>query len=98
MNEKYTWMSHLEWVVLIMSLVGGLYTITSRIDATNNRVDQMLIVMHQESKDFHNKFDQSRSESNQILEGIRQEMREFQVAMKDFHGRLCAIEERNKAK
>jgi hypothetical protein len=36
------------------------------------------------------------------LQGMRQEMKEFreivQAEMKDFHGRLCAIEERNKGK
>tara|TARA_R110002126_G_scaffold200872_3_gene348430 strand:- start:992 stop:1189 length:198 start_codon:yes stop_codon:yes gene_type:complete len=35
------------------------------------------------------KLEANRKETNDILEGIRQEMR-------DFHGRLCAIEERNK--
>jgi len=35
------------------------------------------------------KIDENRKETNAILEGIRQEM-------KDFHGRLCAIEEGRK--
>lgn len=35
------------------------------------------------------KLEANRKETNDILEAIRQEMR-------DFHGRLCAIEERNK--
>ena len=35
------------------------------------------------------KLDEHRRETTQILLGIQQEM-------KDFHGRLCAIEERNK--
>lgn len=35
------------------------------------------------------KIDEHRRETTQILIGIQQEM-------KDFHGRLCAIEERNK--
>ena len=37
------------------------------------------------------KIDEHRKETTQILLGIQQEM-------KDFHGRLCAIEERNKGK
>ncbi len=37
------------------------------------------------------KLDEHRKETNTILLGIHQEM-------KDFHGRLCAIEERNKGK
>ncbi len=35
------------------------------------------------------KIDENRKESNEIIRCI-------QVEMKDFHGRLCAIEERNK--
>jgi hypothetical protein len=35
------------------------------------------------------KMDEFRTKNHDILEGIRQDM-------KDFHGRLCAIEERNK--
>jgi len=30
--------------------------------------------------------------------GIREEVRAIQDEIKDFHGRLCAIEERNKGK
>lgn len=37
------------------------------------------------------KIDENRKETNDILKGIMQEI-------KDFHGRLCAIEERNKGK
>jgi len=37
------------------------------------------------------KIDESRRETQDILKGIAAEM-------KDFHGRLCAIEERNKGK
>lgn len=35
------------------------------------------------------KMDERQKETNQIIEAIRQDIR-------DFHGRLCAIEERNK--
>jgi hypothetical protein len=35
------------------------------------------------------KIEESRKETNEILRSI-------QIEMKDFHGRLCAIEERNK--
>ena len=37
------------------------------------------------------KLDENRKETNEILRSIRDEM-------KDFHGRLCSIEERNKNK
>lgn len=35
------------------------------------------------------KIESNRAETNAIVEGIRQDLR-------DFHGRLCAIEERNR--
>jgi hypothetical protein len=38
---------------------------------------------------MHKKFDEHRRETNEILKGIASEM-------KDFHGRLCSIEERPK--
>lgn len=37
------------------------------------------------------KMENNRKETNSIIEAIRQDIR-------DFHGRLCAIEERNKGK
>ena len=46
------------------------------------------------------KTEEHRKETTQILLGIQQEITAFQKSMaqesKDFHGRLCAIEERNK--
>jgi len=64
--EKNSWLSHMEWVVMFVTLIGGFYMIETRFDNCNNRMDQFLIAWHEEAKDFH--------------------------------GRLCAIEERNKAK
>lgn len=46
------------------------------------------------------KVDEHRRETTAILLSIQQEITAFQKAMaeesKDFHGRLCAIEERNR--
>ena len=44
------------------------------------------------------KLDEHRRETNQILLGIQNQINAIQQEMKDFHGRLCAIEERNKGK
>jgi hypothetical protein len=44
------------------------------------------LYMHTDSK-----FEENRKETNQLIEAIRQDIR-------DFHGRLCTIEERNKEK
>lgn len=64
MMENKNWLSHVEWVIIFITLVGGFYSMDARIDAANSRFDQFMIAWHEESKDFH--------------------------------GRLCAIEERNK--
>lgn len=40
--------------------------------------------------------EEGRKETNEILNAIREDMNQFHLAMRDFHGRLCAIEERNK--
>lgn len=48
------------------------------------------------------KIDENRKETNEIMRSIQEDSRSFQKAiieeMKDFHGRLCAIEERSKIK
>lgn len=42
------------------------------------------------------KLDGFEARNQSILEGIRLDMKQFHEETKDFHGRLCAIEERNK--
>lgn len=64
--ENKNWMSHIEWLIVFITLLGGFYSLDGRIDSINSIFDQFLIAWHEESKDFH--------------------------------GRLCAIEERNKEK
>lgn len=40
--------------------------------------------------------DEARKETNALISTIHQEMIDFHNTMKDFHGRLCTIEERNR--
>lgn len=49
-----------------------------------NIVTVIMLFIHSDSK-----FEQGRKETQSLLQAIQQEM-------KDFHGRLCAIEERNR--
>lgn len=42
------------------------------------------------------KLDSFQARNQEILEAIRQDMKQFHEEIKDFHGRMCAIEERNK--
>jgi hypothetical protein len=49
-----------------------------------------------------NRAEENRKEGNHLIQCIRDDMKDFQnkylQETKDFHGRLCAIEERNKGK
>lgn len=42
------------------------------------------------------KIDEHRKDTLQMLMGIQSQIHAVHTEMKDFHGRLCAIEERNK--
>lgn len=64
--ENKNWISHVEWIIVFVTLLGGFYSIDARIDSINSRFDQFMIAWHEEAKDFH--------------------------------GRLCSIEERTKDK
>jgi hypothetical protein len=52
-DQKSTWISHLEWVVLFVTLLGGFYSVNTRIDNCNNRIDQVITLMHNENMQFH---------------------------------------------
>lgn len=42
------------------------------------------------------KIDENRKDTNTLIEAIRIDLKAIQQEIKDFHGRLCAIEERGK--
>lgn len=85
MNEEkkdrnpFQWQPLVELVVVLATIIG--FTIPLYIH-TDNKLEIALAK-------FDQRMEEGRKESNNILEAIRQDMR-------DFHGRLCAIEERNK--
>ncbi len=70
MEKNGSIISHLEWFIVFITLIGGFYAIDVKFDAKfdsiNSRFDQFIFAWQQESKDFH--------------------------------GRLCQIEEKNKGK
>ena len=47
--------------------------------------------MEEHRRENNSKMEEHRRETSEILKGIREDIR-------DFHGKLCAIEERNKEK
>ena len=67
--------SHAEWLITIVTLIGGFYILDSKIGATNERMDNFIFAWHAESQAWR---------------------AEWHAECKDFHGRLCAIEEKNK--
>ena len=67
------WFVHVEWVVVLVTLLGGFYTLDGKIERQGQRTDRLYEMWLEENQSFH-------------------------AAMKDFHGRLCSIEEKNKGK
>jgi hypothetical protein len=84
MKDNTGWGIHAEFVILMITLIGGFYLLGSRIDATNYRLDQHM--------------DSTNTRFDQFMLAWKEESTGFHEAMKDFHGRLCSIEERNKGK
>jgi len=61
----------------------GLYIHTDKkIEEGRKETNEIIKTVHEEMKQFN--------------ESMRQEMNQFHNAMLQFHGRVCAIEERNK--
>lgn len=75
-------MSHsIDWTILI--------AIASVI--VTNLVTIITLYIH-----LDNKTESRLAKTQDLIDIIRQDMKEFQNSIIDFHGRLCAIEERNK--
>lgn len=41
MNEKNNWFSHVEWVVTIITLLGGFYLLDAKIERQMERCDKL---------------------------------------------------------
>lgn len=76
------WINHIEWLVLFITLLGGFYAVDGRIDTLNSRIDNAISSTNSRQDAINTRFDQ-------FLNAWKEEA-------KDFHGRLCTIEERNK--
>ena len=75
----------MEWTQFIIMFLGmvGLFA----WNRTEARAD---------ARHFDARLETARTETNALIEAIRQDVKEFHQEMKNFHGRLCEIEERNK--
>lgn len=82
----------IDWTILIAIasvIVMNLVTIITLYIHLDNKTENRIAKI-----DDH--IYQMKKSTDNLVEVIRKDMREFQESMKDFHGRLCAIEERNK--
>ena len=95
-------LSLLGSVLAIIAVVITLF-IWARSEATQDR-REFRAIFDQARKEGQQRFEEARREERQYFEEARREERQYfamivnaiQQEMKDFHGRLCAIEERAK--
>lgn len=73
---------------------------TDRIDAKGENMDwtQALTIIAANFGGGLAMFLWLRSEANSDRREMRQEMNQFHEAIKDFHGKLCALEEKHRIK
>ena len=83
-SKNAGWLLHVEFFVILITILGFTYNMNSMNAATNARIDQVITT--------------SNAKFDQFMFEWKQESKDFHESMKDFHGRLCAIEERNKGK
>jgi hypothetical protein len=69
--ESKAWISHMEWAVMLLTILGLFYSMDAKFESVNHRIDSANV-----------RFDQF--------------MFEWKQESKEFHGRLCAIEERGR--
>lgn len=71
MEKTNSWTNHAEFVVLLITLLGGFYLLDGKIERQGERTDK-------------------------LYEMFCEVQKQWAKDSKDFHGRLCVIEERNR--
>ena len=54
--ESQNWFVHVEWVVVLVTLLGGFYTLDSRIDRQCERIDQRILAQEQRTDRLYEMF------------------------------------------
>lgn len=54
---KDNWSLHIEWVVLLITLIGGFYTLDAKIERQSTRTDKLYEMFIDLLKDQKNKHD-----------------------------------------
>jgi hypothetical protein len=72
--------THVEFIVMFLTIVGCFYSSEARIDAlsakidnTNARFDQFMFAWHEESKDFHGRMERNDSEFRMRFHALEKE-------------------------
>jgi len=91
-------MDWLQFVIFVFT-IGGLslwMKTESRADhkALEARMAENRIESRADREMLEAKMAENRKETNSILQAIQQESKDFHREIKDFHGRLCSLEER----
>lgn len=56
MNDKTHWSSHVEWAVLLVTLIGGFYMIDGKIERQMTRTDKLYEMYCNQQKEFDKRF------------------------------------------
>lgn len=62
---KKDWFIHVEWVVVLVTLLGGFYMLDGKIERQGTRIDRLYDIWVEGQKDFHNEMKQLRKEGEQ---------------------------------
>lgn len=63
---KKDWFVHIEWVVVLITLLGGFYTLDSKIERQGHRCDKLYEIWVENSKEIQ----RSREDSNKKWEEL----------------------------
>ncbi len=66
MKENH-WFIHVEWVVVLVTLLSGFYLLDGKIERQGERTDRLYEMFVQNQKDFHDKIEQVHQKFYDIL-------------------------------
>lgn len=83
----------METLAVVIAIVAMLLWLRTEANTDRRQINANLDLTRNESI---GRTDALRAETNALVNAIRQDVQAIHMEMKDFHNRLCAIEERRK--
>lgn len=72
MNDNKNWFVHVEWVVVLVTLLGGFYMLDGKIERQGERADRLYDMFCMMQTDYNTKFDKINEKFYDLLkEGKR---------------------------